>query len=383
MQGTGFFQLPKQPVVHFTQVVIPRNIVIGEHKNLQSVEDSQSTKLKTIQRTNSKAINFKPNAFRFCLLFRSLGAGSCQSMHYRSFFLSLTYHLAGPTLLVMKKICFSLLCTLLFVFSLKAQDIFGKLDTFQCQSKITGTNYTLFVSLPPSYKANDTTRYPVLYVLDGNFMFPAMRSMQYLLSETNEIKKLIVVGIGHPATTILGSTKFRTPDFTPTRDTAFENMLTRELKEEIKTGGASQFLLSLKEDIFPLVEKKYRTSGRGIAGHSFGALFGAYVLFQEPSLFSHYLLSSVSFFWDNKVTLKNEEAFYRKQNKVLPATLFLTVGEQEGFMDMIPAMKTLAATLRGRNYQGLTVEERVLPHETHASSFLTAFNQGLRFLYSK
>jgi hypothetical protein len=276
----------------------------------------------------------------------------------------------------------SLLILLLFQSS-HAQEAGNSVSKYDLSSKITGQQYELFVSLPHGYSVKDTARYPVLYVLDGNFMFPVMRSFQHLLSEIREVKDVIVVGIGYHTNSILASTEFRTPDYTPTRDTAFERSVSGELKMTVRTGGAPKFLQALKQEIFPFIDSKYRTAERGIAGHSFGALFGAYVLLQEPSVFSKYLLSSISMFWDKEAVLKQEQAFYQKGNKSLPAHIFVAVGEQETFMGMITGMKKMTASLRERAYPGLMIEERVLPNENHASAFLTAFNQGIRVLYKR
>ena len=281
------------------------------------------------------------------------------------------------------KRCFFLLLIAVSFGKLYAQGTLGKVVKHELSSKYTGQQYELFVSLPNSYSPIDTLKYPVLYVLDGNFMFPVMNSFQYLLSEIGEVRDVIIVGIGYPTTSILGSTEYRTPDYTPTKDTAFENMLFRDMKMKVKTGGADKFLLALKQEIFPFIEKSYKTRDRGLAGHSFGALFGAYTLLQEPALFNKYLLSSISMFWDNEVLLKKEHSFFQTGKRSLDAHVFVSVGALEGFMDMIPAMKRLTTALREHNYQGLAIEERVLPNENHASAFLTAFNQGIRVLYKK
>jgi hypothetical protein len=276
-------------------------------------------------------------------------------------------------------------CMLMLVFcwQANAQHREPQVRQFDLSSQSTGQEYTLFVSIPKTYKAYDSMRYPVLYVLDGNFMFPVMSQMQQLLQETREVKDLIIVGIGYHTHSILGSTPYRTPDYTPTRDTSFENMLARDIKMEVRTGGANRFVRALKNEIFPFIERNFRTSERGLAGHSFGGLLGTYVLVNEPQLFRRYLLSSVSFFWDNKVLLQQEEAFFKKGNKTLAANVFITVGEQEQYMGMIPLMQQFIASVKEHRYAGLTLESRVLPHETHASAFFTSFNQGLRVLYKK
>ena len=277
---------------------------------------------------------------------------------------------------------FFLFLTCLFLHG-KAQQPSNDGQKFDLSSKWTGQEYELFISLPQGYAAKDTTRYPVLYVLDGNFMFPVMRSYQHLLSETREVQDVIVVGIGYHTNSIVGSTRYRTPDYTPTKDTAFERSVSGELKMKVRTGGADKFIQALKSEIFPFIESRYRTNSRGLAGHSFGALFGAYVMLQEPALFQKYLLSSISLFWDQDVILKKEQFYYQAGNRNLPAQVFVTVGAQEQFMGMIPSMQKMVASMQEHKYQGLVIEQRILPNETHASAFLTAFNQGIRVLYKK
>ena len=217
---------------------------------------------------------------------------------------------------------------LLSCISAAAQLNVQKITQYSLSSKTTGLAYELFVALPKSYSDTDTTRYPVLYVLDGSFMFPVMHSMQQFLNEAEETRDLVIVGIGYPTPTILASMEYRTPDYTPTRDTAFERMLSAELKLNIRSGGAARFLQALQQEIFPFVEQKYRTAERGLAGHSFGALFGSYVLFHQPATFGKYLLSSISMPWDNQVMLELEKAFFKAGNRQLNAQVLVTVGAQ-------------------------------------------------------
>jgi predicted alpha/beta superfamily hydrolase len=248
-------------------------------------------------------------------------------------------------------------------------------------SKATGQDYELYVSLPPHYKQQDTTRYPIIYVLDGNFMFPVMNVAYRALNEVDEVNHVILVGIGYKGVkSIMQSMANRTPDYTPTADTSFDNMLTRELKINIRSGGANKFLKALKDEIIPFTEKNLRVSTRGLAGHSFGALFGAYVLFHEPTLFRNYILSSISMPWDKNIMLEQEKAFYEAGNKSLDARLFVTVGDAETGFDMIGSMQKLNTAIRD-HYKGVQLEERILPNETHASAYIAAFTQGLRTLF--
>lgn len=279
------------------------------------------------------------------------------------------------------------LCLLLLPFIQHAQGISGqpfpKAKTYALRAKTNGQDYRLFVSLPDSYNGKDTARYPVLYLLDGNPFFSLLHAMQRFFVAGEEVPEMIIVGIGYPVKGVIESMPYRTLDYTPTRDTAFDNMLTRELQMPITSGGAAAFLKTLQLEIFPFIEKRYKTvAGRGFAGHSFGALFGAYVLFHEPNLFSKYLLSSVSMPWDSGEMVAEEKQYYSAGNRTLPAQVFMSVGSREE-NGMQPLMQQLAASMRAHQYQGLQLSEHVLQNETHTSAVTTAFNQGLRTLYGK
>jgi uncharacterized protein len=77
------------------------------------------------------------------------------------------------------------------------------------------------------------------------------------------------------------------------------------------SGGADKFLRVVKEEIIPFVDHSYRTNqDRALAGHSFGGLFCAYVLFHHPDFFNRYLISSPSLDWDDDEIFREEAQFY-------------------------------------------------------------------------
>lgn len=260
---------------------------------------------------------------------------------------------------------------------------FPKTLVHTLQAKTNGQEYRLFVSLPASYNESDTARYPVLYLLDGNPFFAMLQAMQHFYVTGAELPEMILVGIGYPVKNVLESMPYRTRDYTPTRDTAFESMIDKDLKLPVptKSGGADAFLKTLKREVFPFIESHYKTSGdKGLAGHSFGALFGAYVLFHEPAVFNRYLLSSVSIPWDQNEMLQEEQRFYKAGNRSLPARVFISVGSNEE-NGMQPLMHQLVASMCSHAYKGLVIKEQVFTNETHTSVVATAFNQGMRNLY--
>src|SRR6476620_763839 len=56
-----------------------------------------------------------------------------------------------------------------------------------------GKTYQLFVNLPDNYSPKDTTRFPVLYVLDGYYSFPLVYATKRALGLGGQIENVIIV----------------------------------------------------------------------------------------------------------------------------------------------------------------------------------------------
>ena len=65
------------------------------------------------------------------------------------------------------------------------------------RSAINGREYHIAVALPVNSQAADTTRYPVLYLLDGGAHLPLFASMFRLTNRGGRTGDVIMVGIGY------------------------------------------------------------------------------------------------------------------------------------------------------------------------------------------
>ncbi|RZM24272.1 MAG: hypothetical protein EOO88_23390 [Pedobacter sp.] len=70
-------------------------------------------------------------------------------------------------------------------------------EEYRLKSKINNNSYQLFVSLPKYYSKTDSTKYSVLYLLDGNYTFPIAHSTRQLLDFAGSLEDVIIVGIGY------------------------------------------------------------------------------------------------------------------------------------------------------------------------------------------
>jgi uncharacterized protein len=251
------------------------------------------------------------------------------------------------------------------------------------KSTINGKTYQLFVSLPKKYNPHDTTRYPVLYFLDGYYSFPIIAPTHVALDYENGIENVIIVSI---ADSVLGLSKWylsRLTDLTPSFNASDDSSVLAQMDLPpgiIKSGGGADFLKTLRADIIPSIDKQYKTTNdRGIAGHSLGGLFAAYCLVTAPDLFNRYGINSPSFWWDKKKIFAMEKSFSEK-NKSLKARVFMSAGSLE--VGIVPDMNSFADSLKKHNYEGLEISSNIFDNETHSSVIPAMISRNLRALYS-
>ena len=256
----------------------------------------------------------------------------------------------------------------------------------QLKSKINNNIYQLFVSLPKNYSKTDTTQYPVLYLLDGNFAFPIAHSTRQFLDLASGLEDVIIVGIGYTWNKSYEPwATERWNDFTPSShiqsDTSRSFLGLLNLKTgSLISGGGQNFLGIMKNEIIPFVEKNYKTNkDKGIAGHSLGGLFAVYCLLQEPTLFNRYGINSPFLAWDNNKMFKIEKSF-SETNQKLNAQVFISVGSREG-ESMVSKMTAFADSLKRHNYLELTLTSQIFDNETHVSVLPASISRTLRVLY--
>jgi predicted alpha/beta superfamily hydrolase len=226
-------------------------------------------------------------------------------------------------------------------------------------------------------------RLPVIYVLDGNGMFPlAAQVVSSSVAFGNRLPAALVVSIGYPADpaltraeTLTNRLTWRTRDLTPPPAAA----------QAGETGGAAQFLAFIEQDLKPFVASRHPVdaSDQTLVGHSFGGLFAAWTLLTKPDAFSRYVLSSPSLFWNDNATIKQADTFAGRPAG--PARVFVSVGEMEtkersGGQDMVGVARAFAEALQRRKGAGVGVEVtlHVFPGEAHISVVPGAFMRGLR-----
>jgi predicted alpha/beta superfamily hydrolase len=237
----------------------------------------------------------------------------------------------------------------------------------QLESPETGRSYDIYVRLPDNYAQGQEKKYPVLYVLDGQWDFKLLDSIYGGLYYDKFVPEMIIVGITYSGTNPDYGT-LRAMDYTPVRD-----LFT------LGSGDAPKFLAFIKQELFPLIETNYQAdpSQRVLIGSSFGGTFTLYALFTEPELFMGYVAGSPVVVYGNEFAFQ-QEAEYASSHRDLPVRLFLSVGALE---DLAGPVERFIKVLSERGYTGLEMETRTIEGERHAGNKPEAYNRGLRFIF--
>jgi predicted alpha/beta superfamily hydrolase len=258
------------------------------------------------------------------------------------------------------------------------------------ESSIVNDTYRIHISLPITY-ANSDRIYPVVYLTDANVAFSLVRVIAEALSAGLEIPRLIIVGIGYDAEKPREWGRYRERDLLPTSASARDASRRQEFtRRGIRRGQAGTFLRFIREELKPFINANYRTDpdDSTYAGHSYGGLFGLYVLFHRPDTFNRYIIGSPAIHHDNRVTL-TYESNYAANHDDLAVRVFMSVGAREELDDpliepsfqFVSNVKSLAKTLQERSYPGLRLTTSVFEGETHVSVVPTTFSRGLRVVF--
>ena len=281
----------------------------------------------------------------------------------------------------MKTFCLTAMIVILLSCSfeaLHAQNVKEKVcldntEQFSITSEyVKGENYLIQVGLPFGYSSSHKT-YPVIYVLDGDYAFGITKGITDLLMIGKEIKGIIVVGISYGKGVFAWSIK-RTRDLTPGHDTIFA--------KGQNTGGADNFLKFVQYELFPAVNKNYRTDpdSSAICGESLGGLLNSYILWKQPELFKGYIIISPSLIWNNKSVLKLESEYF-VNHKELNKAVYIAYGSLDSKEVIISPATELIQMIQTHNYNGLRLVTRVFEGETHMSVPSVAITNGLKTLF--
>lgn len=255
-------------------------------------------------------------------------------------------------------------------------------EQYDITSKVNGLKYRIMVSTPRN--AEPGKRYPVFYILDGNWYF--LPAVGIAPDMSHDLLTPIFVGIGYPTEDGKEIDRRRTFDLTPPG----------KQKDPFgqPKGGGDDFIRVLLEEIKPLVETRYQIdqAQQIIYGKSFGGLLVIHLMFVHPDAFQTYLISSPAIWWDNRSVLAEEKEFSQgiKTSNLRLKVLITSAGNEqyrgpdpklqaEDIYRAVDNASELAGRLKTASPQNLSVNYAVFPDEDHVSVSLAALGRALYF----
>lgn len=242
-------------------------------------------------------------------------------------------------------------------------------------SKELSERRTLNIYLPDGYKKDDTTHYPVIYLLDGSadedFIHVAGLVQFNNFPWVNRVPKSIVVGIANADRK---------------RDFSFPTTIEAEKKSFPTTGGSAKFIAFIEKELQPFIEKNYRAATpRTIIGQSLGGLLATEILFKKPALFNKYIIISPSLWWDNGSLLKQSPEIL-SAGFTQPTSIYIGVGKEGLTPGETPHVmevdaNLLAEKIKATKSRTVTSYFDYLPQENHATVGHLALFNAFRLLY--
>jgi len=247
--------------------------------------------------------------------------------------------------------------------------------TEDIQSVRLSEKRTLNIYLPEGYEQDDTTRYSVIYLLDGaadeDFIHVVGLVQFNTFPWINRLPKSIVVGIVNTD---------RQRDFTyPTRS--------ESARKRFPTAGHSdRFLAFMEQELQPYIDKKYKTNHtRTLIGQSLGGLLATEIMLKKPTLFDKYIIVSPSLWWDNGSLLDAPSAVLQADFQTR-TDVYIGVGKEGLTPGDTPRVMEVDANLLAEKLQNaagknLHVYFDYLPQEDHATIAHQAIFNAFRALY--
>ncbi len=231
----------------------------------------------------------------------------------------------------------------------------------------------IWIHVPNSH--SDERKYPVLYVLDGEYNFESVVGLKKANVISGIIPEMIVVAI-------------------PNTD-RYRDLTTSHIGDDTNpSGGADNFIKFIETELIPFIDKKYPTTPyRTFFGHSLGGLVVVNTLLNHSHLFNNYLAIDPSLSWGMQKPLEQARQTI-KESEFENKSIYIAIANTlNGLMNFEKALEdTTTATLHLRailefsklaeSNDQLSSKWKYYENESHGTVPVVAEHDAFRFLFS-
>jgi predicted alpha/beta superfamily hydrolase len=246
-------------------------------------------------------------------------------------------------------------------------------------SKVLNEQRRINIYLPDGYSKNDTTQYPVIYIIDGGMQEDFLHITGIVQFNTqpwiNRFPKSIVVGI---------------ENVDRKRDCSFAvdnlDFLKRVgFKKEYYTtyGGSAAYIKFIATELQPYISKNYEANNyKTVVGESLAGLLTTEILLKHRDMFDTYIIMSPSLWWGNELLLKEAPALLSAKSKTKVKVYIGACNKKE---DKIMYDDAIALRDALKKYGGpeTTVFYDYLPAEIHSTMLHQSVYNAFKLIYPK
>ena len=213
------------------------------------------------------------------------------------------------------------------------------------KSEILKSDRTIQIYLPDSYVLSDK-KYPVLYILDGQWHFTNGVAIQKSLRVPDLLPEMIIVGI----------------------------QTANPLRRSLMYGEQDRFLNFIEKEVIAYVDLSLRTSNERILfGWEAAAFFSNFALLNKKQLFSAAIISNGAY--------ASEETVDEFSKITMPEKKYLFIANSEKDIYSIQRSNDFVKLLKQKPLDNLNWKYQKFNDEIHESLAYVALYKGLRFYY--
>ena len=216
----------------------------------------------------------------------------------------------------------------------------------------------LKVQLPRNYNENLSKEYPLIIVLDGDYMFEAVSGSVDYLSYWGNIPESIIVGVNQINTRYDDCSVLDNIDFVPISSTA-------------------NFYDFISEELIPYFDKNYRTTKFKVAvGHETTANFINYFLLNNKTSFSGFIAIS------QKFSYNMENYLIERFDKIKTNVFYYLASSDRDFKSIDERTKELSRNLNSSKNELISFKYKQYNNLTHYNLPIHSVSEGFEHVFA-
>ena len=238
-------------------------------------------------------------------------------------------------------------------------------DAFRLESETLGHGFDIYVRLPPDYRTSGQA-YPVIYLLDGDSLFPILAANHLFLHYDDGLPEAVIVGIAYGG-------------FDPAVNRRNIDFQSPDPEVPVEQAGAETFHLFLANELIPLIERRFHVDPeqRVLFGQSRGGNLVLWSAVHSPDTFWGRIASNPSLTPGMGSILTGAAPSEHDDRMVV-----VTSGDRDR-ADLRPEARQWVET-----WQVTDVDERPfnawlfeIPGGTHAANATDSYRVGMNWLF--